>query len=40
MSKQYEELWAKISEVEVEKWARMVDAERKSSPAINFIKSD
>lgn len=31
MSKQYDELRAKISEVEVEKWMRMVDAERKIS---------
>jgi hypothetical protein len=29
MRKQYDELRAKITEVEVEKWTRMVDAERK-----------
>jgi hypothetical protein len=29
MSKQYDELWARISEIEVEKWIKMVDAERK-----------
>jgi hypothetical protein len=33
MSKRYDELWAKISEVEVEKWIRLVDAERKFTPA-------
>jgi hypothetical protein len=32
MSKRYDELWAKISEVEVEKWTKMVDVERKFSP--------
>lgn len=28
MRKQYDELWAEISEAEAEKWARMVDEER------------
>lgn len=27
LRKEYDELWAKISETEVEKWAKLVDAE-------------
>jgi len=31
LRKQYDELWSKITEVEVDKWAGLVDAERRSS---------
>lgn len=40
MSKEYDELLLNITEADVEKWAKLVDTERKSPSTIDSIDAD
>jgi len=40
LQKTFDELWASISEVEIEKWISLVNAERKCSRGANSTESE